>query len=764
MSRQITSQIKQALRPDRLLTSLTASLVAGILTVSMEISFAALIFSGDLSKYISKGIGFTLFGTLVIGLVTALTSSFPGIVSISQDVPAAILALAAVAIAGRIPSAAAQDSLFATIIAAIAVTSLFTGLFFLALGRFNLGGLVRYIPYPVVGGFLAGTGWLLVSGSMGIMTDVPLDLAHLAQLFQLHTLIQWLPGILFALLLTILLRRYNHFLIIPSVLISAIALFYIILWQTQTSIAEASTQGLLLGPFPEGGLWNPLTLAMLKQVEWSVVFTQISSIGTVAIISAISLLLYASGIELAAHQDVDLNRELESAGIANLLASLGGGLTGYQTLSLSVLGHKMGANSRLVGIFSSVLCGVMLFAGGSLLSFFPRSILGGLVFFLGLSFLVEWVYDAWFKLSKADYMIALLILVAISMLGVMEGVGLGLILALVLFIINYSRISVVKHTLSGANYHSNVKRPRIYHQLLKRRGEWLYILELQGFIFFGTANRLLEQVRQRLDDSDLPSPRFILFDFRQVNGLDASAALSFVKIKQLAQDQNIVLIFTHLAPQMKLRLERQVLTDEDRSTWRTFADLDHGAEWCEEQIIQVFESVGISAETRADKRQLETFLSRSDKLANLFEQLTPESQARPQSHPGEMDNLMQYMEHKDVEEGHYLIQQGEEPTGIYFIEEGQATVQMNYDDGRTVRLNTLSAGTIVGEMGLYLGTPASASVVADQSTSIFYLSKKRLQEIEDKDPHITAALHKFIAQLQSERLAHATDTLRALLR
>ena len=762
VSEPITFQMKQALRPDRLLPSLTAGLVAGILIVSLEISFAALIFSGDLDRYISKGVGLTLFATCVIGLVTALGSSFPAVVSLSQDVPAAIMAVGAASIAGRMPGAG--EGLFATVVAAIAVTSLLTGAFFLVMGRFKLGGLVRYMPYPVVGGFLAGTGWLLVSGSMSIMTDVPLDLAHLDPLFQPHALIQWLPGLIFAVLLTLVLRRYSHFLIIPAALLSAIALFYVLLWLTQISVAEATTRGLLLGSFPGGGLWQPLTLATLRQVEWPVLFAQASSMGTVVILSAVSLLLNASGVELATRQEIDLNRELVSTGLANLLAGLGGGLTGYPALSLSALGCKMGANSRLVGIFSSALCGAMLLAGGALLSFFPRFILGGLVFFLGLSFLVEWVYDAWFKLSKPDYGIVLLILVTIGAVGVLEGVGLGLALAVVLFIVNYSRIGVVKHALSGTSYQSNVERSSLYHQLLKKRGAWLYILELQGFVFFGTANKLLDQVRQRLDAPDRPMPRFILFDFRQVNGLDASAVLSFVKIKQQVQAQDIMLIFTHLSPPMTRQLERQVLTHEDQSAWRTFPDLDHGVEWCEEQIIQDFESVGLSDQPRTARRQLGALLSSSDKLAHLFEHLAPQKQTRFPALPDELDGVLHYMEEQDVEQGQYLIRQGEKPAGLYFVAEGQVTAQVEGDDGCSVRLRTLRAGTVVGEMGLYLGTPASASVVAEQPSVVFYLSTRRLEEIEETAPHVTAALHKFIAQLQSERLASANDTLRALLR
>jgi SulP family sulfate permease len=766
MTRQVVAQLRQEFHPSQLLPSLTAGLIAGVLTIIIEISFAAMIFSGDLSEHISSGIGVTLFGALAIGIVTALTSSFPGVVALPQDNPAAILALMGAAVVSSMPASATPEDTFLTVIAAIVITSLFTGAFFLALGLFKLGGLIRYMPYPVIGGFLAGTGWLLIQGAMGVMADASFSLSQLPYLLQSDVLIKWLPGLVFAVLLMVVLRRYSHFLIIPSMLLVAIGLFYVLLWLTNSSVAEASAQGWLLGPFPEGALWQPLTLSVLDRIHWSVIFGQAGTIGTVLIISVISLLLNASGLELTARRDIDLNRELQSSGIANLVAGLGGGPAGYHALSLSALGHMMGSNSRLVGLFSSLLCGVMLFFGASILSLFPKPVLGGLILFLGLAFLVEWVYDAWFKLPKAEYAIVILILIVINTVGVLEGVGLGMVLAVVLFVVNYSRIGVSKHTLSGTNFQSNVVRPRLYQQLLRQKGHWIYIIELQGFLFFGTANRLLDQVRERINTPDLPVPHFVVLDFRQVNGLDASAALSFAKMKQVAQAEQIVLVFTHLSPKMQRLLEREVLTAADKAVWRTFTDLDHGIEWCEEQMIQIFESVGLSAKPKSVKRQLEEFLPKSTRLSSLFDDFIREDKGQITDREGaiRVASLEKYMEQMDVEKGHYLIRQGDTDKGLFFIETGGATVQLEYQDGKIVRLRKMGAGTVVGEVGLYLGAQATASVITDQPSTVYYVSADSLKQMEEVDPAVAAAFHKFIAQILSERLSSTTATVKALLK
>ena len=750
-----------ALQPGQLLSSLSAGFISGMVSVILAISFAALIFSGDLAGHVANGIGLALFGALAIGLVMAATSSYPGTIAGTQDSPAAILALVAAAIANSMRTSATPEAIFATVVAAIALTSLATGAFFLVLGRFKLGNLMRFLPYPVVGGFLAGTGWLLVQGAFGVMAGVPLGWSQLPYLFQSSVLILWLPGSIFAIVLLVLLRRYSHPLITPATLLVAIGLFYGLLALTHTSVAEASAQGWLLGPFPQEALWQPLTPSTLAQVHWPAIFGQMDKMGTILIVSVVALLLNASGLELTVRRDLDLNHELQSAGIANLVAGLGGGLTGYHFLGDSALAYKMGGRARLTGLFAAAVCGVAMLLGASLLSFFPKPVLGGLLLFLGLSFLVEWVVDAWFKLPRMDYFLVLLILVVVGAVGFLEGVAVGVGLAVILFVLKYSRINVVKHALSGANLHSRVDRPLSHRQVLREKGEQLAILQLQGFIFFGTAENLLHQIRERVKNPDLPPPRFVVLDFRRVSGLDSSAVSSFVRMKQLAESKSIKLVFTHLSAEMQHQLDRGGLVPSTGSPLplsllgvgdfagrgggrdeivRVLPTLDQGLEWCEEQILA---SDGLP------------FDETQDTLRAFLEKVLPQSD--------NITRLMSYLEKMDVESGHYLVRQGDPADDLYFIESGAATAQFELADGRSIRLRAMRSGTVVGEIGLYLGGARTASVVMTQPGTLYRLSAGAIQHMEENDPEVAAALHLLVARLMAVRLAEYNDTLMAVL-
>ncbi|HEY9664037.1 MAG TPA: SulP family inorganic anion transporter, partial [Allocoleopsis sp.] len=341
---QIRISSKQLFQPNHLIANLTAGIICGEIIVIYSISFAALIFSGDLSAHISTGVGLALFTAITVSIVTAFMSSLPGVVIMPQDSTAVLLGLMASAIVTQMPASATSTDILYTVITAISLTSILAGIFCFVLGTFKLGELTRLIPYPVVGGFLAGTGWLLSYGALNLMADIPLTLAHLPQLFQPEILLRWFPGACFALLLLVLLRRYHHSLILPGIVLGAIGLFYLLLLVSHTSIAEARDYGLLFHAFPETGMWQPLQPTMLFQANWQLIFKQMGQVFTILLLTAIALLLNCTGIELATGQEIEPNRELQTIGIANLIAGLGGGIIGFHCLGLSTLNlAKIGA-------------------------------------------------------------------------------------------------------------------------------------------------------------------------------------------------------------------------------------------------------------------------------------------------------------------------------------------------------------------------------------------------------------------------------------
>jgi SulP family sulfate permease len=716
-----------------------AGVVAGLLEVALAISFGALIFSGDLSQYLAHGIGLGLAGGAITGGVVALFCTVPGTIGGNQDTPAAIMAVVAAGIAAALSGSTSGESSFSTVAVAIALATSLTGLFFLLLGSFELGNLVRFLPYPVVGGFLAGTGWLLVSGAIGLMADLSPEWSQFELLFRPGTILLWLPGLLFAAALIFVVERFDQALILPGMIVGAILLFYVVAWVSGVNGQELSSRGLLMGPFPEGGLWPRWAWTEIGRVDWAAIGSQLPNIGALILLSAVALLLNATGLEVVTKRDTSLDRELRSAGLANLVSGAVGGYVGYQQLSVSALGIRLGAGARLVGIFTSAICLLALTAGASFLELFPKMVVGGLLLFLGLEFLKEWVYDAFFRLPPIEYGVILFILIVIGTAGFLQGIAVGVVAAIILFVVAYSRIEVVRHELTGEYTSSRKTRNAIQRQLLSEEGRRIYILRLQGFIFFGTADRLLNVVRDRLQQTKGSPARYVLLDFRRVTGLDSTGMLSLQKLQEVVADQGGTLFIVEASEEICHQLEKGGLATGN--SLRFCHHLDEAMEWCENELL---ERLGHPLDPAP---------------VPLVEQLAATLMEETNLEP-----LWPYLERVEAAAGEHLIVQGDEPDCLYFVETGQVTARLEYPDRRPLRLETVASGHVVGELGFYMGQKRTASVVADVPSVLYRLTIEELDRLEKEEPAVASALHRLMVHLLSYRVTHLVETVKALER
>jgi SulP family sulfate permease len=724
----------------RLLPDVFAGAISATSILSFAISLAALIFAGDLARYLPAGIGILLASTFLVGTIVALGSSYRMVVAAPQENTSVILALIAASVARGLPPGA--DAL-PTLAAAMGVTAIATGVLFFVLGAFRLGKIVRFIPYPVVGGFLAGTGWLLVQGSLGVMTDLTVTFDRLPALVAPGMPLRFVPGLCFGLALTLLVRRYKHFLVLPAVLAAGIALFYVVVIASGIGPAGAMERGYLLGPFPSGALWPPISPSALGHVDWSFLRASASSIAACTVLAGISILLNATGLELATEQDIDLDRELRVSGIANIVTGLALGVPGYLCLSESALNHKAGARTRAPGLIAAGLSALALVAGTAALAYFPKPVLGGLLFFLGFSFLIETVYDAWFRLPRGEYALVIVILVVVVLVGFLEGVGVGIVVSSFLFAVNYARIDVIKHAISGAGLRSKASRSPTDEAWLQQLGAHVHVVQLQGYVFFGTAYQLLQRVKELLVTTAKFPVYFLVLDFRHVDGLDSSALVSFTRMRRLAEQSGAVLVLTELPASVRRQLERGGVLDaeapegEPRST-RVFSDLDHGLEWCEGELLAA--SAGSRPSSEVLARELEAITTHRDMVERLFA----------------------YLERVEAPAGFDVYRKGEISDDLYLIESGELEAWLELADGRTLRLRTMGPGNVVGEAGLYLGARRSASVRATKPSVLHRLSLPALDRMTREAPELAAAFHQYVARLLADRIVHTTSAAQLL--
>ncbi len=720
-------------------TSISAGLIAGIRTILGSAAMVTLIMPGSLGAAgIAPALEVLLIGGAVLAAAVALLSTYPGAVAQVQDGPAVILGVMATTMAASMQQA--NPALIILLVLASAnAAAIITGLVFYGLGVYRLGALVRFIPYPVIGGFLAGSGLLILMGAGSVLTGVELSKLRFDMLIEPMRAARWMPGLAFGIILLLVLRRFSHALLVPGMLFAGVLLYHLGVMAFGVPMADAQAAGLLLGPFPErGGLDFP-AWTRLPAESWRLLIPQIPTFGAIVLVSVVALLLNASGLELATRGDLDINRELRATGAANLASGLLGGAVGFHALSASLLGYRMGANSRWIGVTAGIMCAIAVLAGASALAYMPKGILGGLLLSMGAGLVLEWLYDGWHKLPRQDYIIVCLIVAVIGSVGILAGVAVGLAVAMAIFVLSYSRVRVIRQELTGSEYRSNVDRSPAVLAALKERGDTIRVIKLEGFIFFGTAYSVLTQIQHLISHPGERPVRHLILDFRDVPASDSSAMSAFAKIHAYCERNGCELIFTRMNESIEHQF-KQAGVDPDILNVSFFPDLDFALEYCEEKVLE-----GDNAS------KLPVDFSIWDKIAGALPAGTP------------LSAFKAYLTPRTYKAGEYLVKQGGPPTEIIFIESGRVTVRLAFDDGRSIRLRSMTMGTMIGEIGLYLKQPRSASTIADHDTYAFILTAEKLREMEQRDPPLANALHYAIVALLSERLAGTNGLLQRLM-
>jgi len=715
-----------------------SGIIIGLVILIDSVSMAALVFSGNLAGHLTTGIGIFLLSSIAVGLIVGLSSPFSSNIAHPKSIAGAVSSvIAASAVAGLsdLPS-----QVMPTILFTIAFTTLLTGISFFVMGKMRLGNLTRFIPYPVIGGFLGGTGWLIVRGAFTVITQKAVTITDLPFLLKGDMLRIWLPGLVLGAVLLFIQRGRKNFILIPAVMLVASLVFYAILMTGGYSIGEAFGNGWMIGPLPHGNMWEPLNAKVISGVNWRFVLDEFGNILTIVFLSSMSILLNYSGLEFSAQYEFDLNHELRITGVANIVTSLLGGTVGFNSPIFCVFKQRVGSRTRLPIILTALLCGLSLFYGARVFAYVPRFIVGGFLLYLGMGLLFTWLYDTFNELSRLDYALVLTIVLMIAGWGLIEGVMTGILFAIIIFIVNYSRIDVVRHGLSGTSYRSNVERSIAEEDILSKEGESIYIMGLQGYIFFGTAHGILEKIRERIADTAKASPAYIILDMKAVTGMDSSALMSFRKIRKIAVSNGITMLLSRVPGDIKKRLERRKIIRNDDQTVIAGLDLDHSLEWCEDRVLEQ------ASFTKGEGVPLEDFLNKVLPGADKVEA------------------FRDYLERVEVPAGHILFRQGDQPDEIYYIENGKVNVQFELNDGRVKRLASMQAGALVGEMGLFTGLPRSATVVTARPCVLYRLSIASLQKMQERDPALLSYFQEFIVKLLTKRLAHSNNLLNMLLK
>jgi len=720
-----------------LVIDLFAGAICSILSIAYCLSYAALIFTGPLAHLIAYGVAMTLFSAAVGGAVVALRSSLPFAVAGPDSSISVVLAALVATMLPQLGSHGGQP-LAPTLIVLSFATGL-TGLWLALLGFTHAGRAIRFIPYPVIGGFLGATGWLMMTGAVRVVTDRLPTLANLDAFVSGAEAGKVAAAAALALALRLIMPRTRSAFALPGILVAAAAITHLALPLAGVSLAQAQTAGWLFHPHAAATLtlpWKPVAIAAFP---WRALPLLAGDLIAVMFVTTVTLLLNTTGIEMATATEADIERDLRAHGLANLITAALGGLVSCTSLSRSTLVRLAGANGRLSGLTVAAICAALLLTGPGFLGAVPKYILGGLLLYLGFGLLEQWLVRTARQLPLMEYLSLVAIAALIVYFGFVAGILIGVVIGCGTFAFSASRVNAIKYSFDGSEFHSSLVRSPDELALLMKHGPEIQGMALQSYLFFGSVNRLYQHVKELL--AKHPTCRFLIFDFRRVTGIDSSATHSFEQISRAAADRGARIVFVNLSPELAKAFRAAKLIGPFRSADIVVAvDLDHALEPCEQAIIEAYRAGNGGPPS----------------LRGWFTEVLGSAELA--------ETLAAFCRRLDVETGDIIARQGDAASSMHFILDGRVGVFVDPGNGTIVRLRSLGPRTTVGEMGLIAHQPRSATIKAEAASVLYELDAATFEQIKRERPLLSQALLGYVVTVMTERLSFANRLIGVLQR
>lgn len=716
---------------------LIAGFVAAVVLIGNIVSFGALMFPGELSSGIPIAIWAMLIGSCIGGVWIAISTSLPPLASgIDSPTGAVLVLLSALAGADVLAAGGTPHSAVQTVMLLFTAATVLSGALLYGLGKAHWGSYFRFVPYFVVGGFMAATGWFLIAGGVRMTTGHTLSFSSVtATTWTVAQDIRLAAAVaVVALLLSI--RQWVKwafampFALVAMWLISSLALKGLEL--------SGAAHGFYLPSLGALTRWSPIEAARSSQMTWSMVVELVPQLLAVTIVSLISMVTKVSSIEVGRQASGNLDCEFRAHGLASLMAAPFGGIaSGLQVGTSRLLEHAGGA-TRMSGVFCALTLGAVAISNFDLPGLIPIPIVAGLVFYLGYTFILEALWRPLSQRAWIDVGLATAMMVVCIQRGFLVGIVVGLIGACVLFAISYARRGVVRRHVTRADFASYVDRPVAAADFLRDKGAAIQLYWLSGYIFFGSSESLFERIRGDIQALAQGSVSYVVLDFGTVSGADASAVVSFTKLRNLCNQQGVTIVYCALSAANHTVLQGGGLIG-GKSKHRAFVDLPSGLAWCEDELLA--------------KSDLDHNAGDAEFASWLQRELGGKADAA---------DIFNYLDRKFVDGSHVLYRQSEPADTIDLVASGNLAIDITKADGSSLRVRRIMTYAVVGEMGFFRRSIRAATVSSDGPATLFTLTRANFERMRLERPELAASFDDFIFRVLADRVDFANHAIAAL--
>jgi len=718
-------------------------LAAMLVALPSSVAFGILVYTAFGPEYAGQGAMAGLLGAAALGIVAPLCGRTGGLISAPCAPAAAILTALITSLITATNGARLEP---AAIMPLMALTVLLSALLQTLYGFIGGGRLIKFIPFQVVSGYLSGVGLLIAIGQLPKLLGLPrgIGLARgilSPELWKWQGLVVGIVTMAVMALAPLVTRK------IPAVILGLLCgiIAYFLMAPFSPGLLELHGNPLIIGPLQTSGSFLEAASGRahsLLEIDFASLNRILVPALTLSILLSIDTLKTCVGLDALTRSRHNSNRELIGQGLGNLASFLVGGIPGSGTMGPTMVNVTSGGRTPRSGVMEGIFVVLALVLLSSLIAWVPIGALAGILLMIAWRMFDKNMFRLLrYPAGRLDFcVIAGVVLVALTV-DLIAASGVGVAMAILLFIRDQVRGSVIRHKRYLNQMSSKIRRQPAEREILNRDGDQAVFCELQGNLFFGTTDQLFSQL-----EPDLRTRRYLLLDMRHVQSIDYTAVHLFDQMHAQLAERGGQLLFSGMPSGLLEQrdfgryLAQMGLVREGDGVMITETQ-DSALEWMEERIL---EAAGYLRNDEEKLLNLKYFL--------LFRELSDQ----------ELAALAAYVSELSLRQGEKVFRSEEQGDELYLVRRGILRVLLPLEGGMYHHLATICQGGVIGELAFLDRGVRSADVEARVDSDLYVLSRSRFDELARADAAMGVQVFARLALSIAESLRHTDAELRTL--
>lgn len=719
---------------------LWGGIAAMLVALPSAIAFGVVIFAPLGGELKPQGAVAGMLGAVVLGLVAPLLGGSTRLISAPCAPAAAVL--------GALAAGFAQQGMATTdILMRLGMIGLLAGVLQVLLGLATIGKLIKFIPFPVVSGYLTGVGLIIIGSQIPKFLGLPGE-TRLPTVWSQHGAWVWQSALIGAVVIAAMLLAPRVSKVVPAAIVALLSglACYGVLGALGLVALQADNNPLLIGPLTAhgGSLFGTLGMYLPRpsQLTPDTLVQVFVPALTLALLLSIDTLKTCVVIDALTNTHHNANRELMGQGVSNALSSLLGGIPGAGTMGASMINISSGGSTRRSGFFSGLAALTVLLVLAPLVAWVPLAALAGILIVTGFRMIDRRSLAFFFTATTRLDFVVILAVVLVALFGsLIAASGVGVALAILLYIREQTRVSVVRHRIAGQDIFA--RRPAFAQsQPGEAAGHDAVVFELQGSLFFGTANQLLKALEPEADVR-----KYVILNMRRVQSLDVTATHVLEQIKDRLEERDAYLVFCDIPKGLPSGLKmKRFLKDTGvvRPTNKAFAfrQLEDALQWLESREQPAL----LAPQVATDSVDLQAM----PWLAACSAQAVSALQAQVQLQP--------------LAAGKKLFKRGKADDCLYFVRSGLLTLSVHRQKKVLLRLPSAAPGHVLCDTRFFQTPLPGLEAVALTNTEVYALSKTAWEQLTKDHPALATALAGELSAYLSALLVQAVDELQGTAR